>query len=94
MAVKISRVNPMSVCALKGITAGDELLKINGNEIMDVLDYDFYMTEQNLTLTFKCLDGKYKVVKTNSANCGLEFETYLMDKQQHCKNKCVFCRIY
>ena len=50
MAVKISRVNPMSVCALKGITAGDELLKINGNEIMDVLDYDFYMTEQNLTL--------------------------------------------
>ena len=93
MAVKISRVNPMSVCALKGITAGDELLKINGNEIMDVLDYDFYMTEQNLTLTFKCLDGKYKVVKTKSANCGLEFETYLMDKQQHCKNKCIFCFI-
>ena len=64
MAVKISSVNPMSVCALKGITAGDELLKINGNEIMDVLDYDFYMTEQNLTLTFKCFDGTFKVIKT------------------------------
>ncbi len=93
MSVEICGVNPKSVCALKGITAGDELLKINGNEIMDVLDYDFYMTEQNLTLTFKCKDGKYKVIKTESTNCGLEFQTYLMDKQQHCKNKCIFCFI-
>ena len=93
MSVKICGVNPKSVCALKGISAGDELLKINGNDIMDVLDYDFYMTEQYLTLTFKCNDGKYKVIKTDSANCGLQFETYLMDKQQHCKNKCVFCFI-
>lgn len=93
MSVKICNVKKNSVCELKGIASGDELLKINGNEIMDVLDYDFYMTEQNLTLTFKCVDGKYKVVKANPQNCGLEFETYLMDKQQHCKNKCVFCFI-
>ncbi|MCL2697769.1 MAG: DUF512 domain-containing protein [Oscillospiraceae bacterium] len=24
---------------------------------------------------------------------GLEFETFLMDKQRHCKNKCIFCFI-
>ena len=93
MSVKISNVKNNSICALKGIASGDELLKINGEEIMDVLDYDFYMAEQNLTLTFKCGDGKYRVVKSKSADCGLEFETYLMDKQQHCKNKCIFCFI-
>ncbi len=93
MAVKISSVKKNSICELKGIKAGDELLKINGNEILDVLDYDFYMAEQNLTLTFKCIDGKFKVIKTKSADCGLQFETYLMDKQQHCKNKCIFCFI-
>lgn len=93
MAVKISSVKKNSICELKGIKAGDELLKINGNEILDVLDYDFYMAEQNLTLTFKCIEGKFKVIKTKSADCGLEFETYLMDKQQHCKNKCIFCFI-
>ncbi|MBR2455419.1 MAG: DUF512 domain-containing protein [Clostridia bacterium] len=93
MAVKISNVKKNSICELKGIKAEDELLKINGNDILDVLDYDFYMTEQNLTLTFKCIDGKFKVIKTKSADCGLEFETYLMDKQQHCKNKCIFCFI-
>lgn len=93
MSVKISNVKNNSICALKGIVSGDELLKINGREIMDVLDYDFYMAEQNLTLTFKCIDGKFKVVKSKSADCGLEFKTYLMDKQQHCKNKCIFCFI-
>ncbi len=93
MSVKISSVKKNSLCDAKGIKAGDELLKINGNEIMDVLDYDFYMAEQNPTLTFKCTDGKYKVVKIQNADCGLEFSTYLMDKQQHCKNKCIFCFI-
>lgn len=92
MSVKISNVKKHSVCAIKGVVAGDELLKINGNEIMDVLDYDFYMAEGQVRLTFKCADG-FKVIKANSQNCGLEFDTYLMDKQQHCKNKCIFCFI-
>lgn len=93
MSVKISKVKPLSKCALKGIKSGDELLKINGNDILDILDYDFYMAEGDVALTFKCADSGFKVVKANSRNCGLEFETYLMDKQQHCKNKCVFCFI-
>lgn len=93
MSVKINGVKKNSICDIKGISAGDELLKINGKEIMDVLDFDFYMAEQNITMTFKCSDGKYKVIKTNDTNCGLEFETYLMDKQHHCKNKCIFCFI-
>ncbi len=93
MPVKINNVKSNSVCAHKGINAGDELVKINGNEIMDVLDYDFYMAESQVTLTFKCGDGKYRVVKTSPQSCGLEFETYLMDKQHHCKNGCIFCFI-
>ncbi len=93
MSVKISNVKPNSRCAIKGIKAGDELLRVNGKEIMDVLDYDFYMAEGEVSLTFKCVDGDFKVIKANSHNCGLEFETYLMDKQQHCKNKCIFCFI-
>ena len=93
MSVKINGVKKNSICDIKGISAGDELLKINGKEIMDVLDFDFYMAEQNITMTFKCGDGKFKVIKTNNTDCGLEFETYLMDKQHHCKNKCIFCFI-
>lgn len=92
MSVKISNVKPNSRCAVMGIKAGDSLLRVNGKEIMDVLDYDFYMAEGEVRLTFKCADG-FKVIKANAQNCGLEFPTYLMDKQQHCKNKCIFCFI-
>lgn len=93
MSVKIGGVKKNSICDIKGITAGDELLKINGKEVMDVLDFDFYMAEQNITMTFKCSNGNFKVIRTKNTNCGLEFETYLMDKQHHCKNKCIFCFI-
>ncbi len=92
MSVKIYGVKKNSLCDVKGIKADDILLKINGKEIMDVLDYDFYMAEETVKLTFKCADG-FKVIKANPQNCGLEFDTYLMDKQQHCKNKCIFCFI-
>lgn len=92
MPVKIKAVKHFSKCGLCGIRAGDELVKINGNEIMDVLDYDFYMADENVNMEF-ISSGKRKVIKANSENCGLEFETYLMDKQQGCKNKCVFCFI-
>lgn len=93
MAVKISEVKRFSKCRFYGIKPGDLLEKIDGNEIMDVLDYDFYIADGEVTLEFLCADGKRKSVKANSENCGLNFETYLMDKQQHCKNNCIFCFI-
>lgn len=93
MSVKIGSVEPFSKCALKGIKAGDELISINGHEIMDYFDYQFYIAEENSArYTFKCADG-YRVLKANADNCGLGFPTFLMDKQQHCKNKCIFCFI-
>jgi putative radical SAM enzyme (TIGR03279 family) len=90
MAVIISDVKKFSACYLRGIRAGDKLISINGNEVFDVLDFDYYCTEDRLSLLFES-KGKTKTVNLKSSNTGLIFETYLMDKKQHCKNKCVFC---
>lgn len=92
MPVKIKNVKKLSKCGLLGVNSGDLLLSVDGNEIEDVLDYDFYMTGGKVTLEFLC-GSKKKTVKTTKEKCGLEFETYLMDKQQGCKNKCIFCFI-
>ena len=74
------------------IKAGDRLVSINGNEIMDVLDYRFYITEKNPVLLFD--DGrKVKLKKAEDEESGMLFETYLMDKQRSCKNNCIFCFI-
>lgn len=92
MPVKIKSVKKLSMCGLHGVSSGDLLLSVDGNEIEDVLDYDFYMSGGKVSLEFLCGDKK-KTVKTTKEKCGLEFETYLMDKQQGCKNKCIFCFI-
>lgn len=96
MAVKISGIEKNSIAAKKKIEQGDVLISINGNEINDVLDYRFYINDTKLMLSLKTADGKSKLVlirKDEFDDIGLEFETYLMDKQKSCKNKCIFCFI-
>lgn len=96
MAVLISSVEKDSYANKAKIEAGDELLSINGNEIVDVLDYRFYESERKVVLALKKQNGKNKKVtirKDEDEEIGLIFETYLMDKQRSCKNNCIFCFI-
>lgn len=96
MAVKIIGVDEGSPAEKLKIDWPCELLCLNGNEIMDVLDYRFYQNECKVTVTWKCRNGKVKrkkVKKQEDEELGFQFETYLMDKQRSCKNKCVFCFI-
>lgn len=97
MAVKIVDVNKESLCGKKGVTAGYVLLSINGHDINDVLDYRFFANAKRINAEFLDVDGNNFVLhlKThgNADELGLEFETYLMDKQHSCKNKCIFCFI-
>ena len=96
MAVLISGVEKGSPAARAGIRAGETLLSIGGNEIVDVLDYRFYMMER--VLKVRLMDGEntereVTVRKGEYDDLGLTFDTYLMDKQRSCRNKCVFCFI-
>ncbi len=96
MSVKINSVSPKSICDNKGIKAGEILVSVNGNEITDVLDYNFFACEAKVTLEIEDENGikkRVKIKKGEYEDMGLEFETYLMDKQHHCLNKCIFCFI-
>lgn len=76
------------------VRPGDTLLKINGSEIIDVLDYKFYSYEPRLTLTLRAPDGGFRVVSARKAegqDLGLNFESYLMDQAKACRNHCLFC---
>ena len=95
MAVKIYNVTKGSHAEKAGIKSGEILLKINSNEIVDVLDYRFYQV--NMQLSLEISDGKnirtVEITKSEYDEIGLEFETYLMDEQHSCRNKCIFCFI-
>ena len=93
--VKITEVAKGSRAARAGISAGDTLVSINANEIKDVLDYRFYLTEKRIVIALIGKDGAYEVTinKGEYDDIGLDFETPLMDKKHSCKNGCIFCFI-
>lgn len=96
MAVKIYDVTIGSHADKAGIKKGETLLSINSNEIVDVLDYRFYQVNRKLTLEVEDEDKNVRTVEMTKGEyeeIGLEFETYLMDKQHSCRNKCIFCFI-
>ena len=93
--VKITSVDKNSRADKQGIIAGDVLVSINGNEIIDVLDYRFYLAERevNITLLRDGEEFEVKIKKGEYDDIGLDFETPLMDKKHSCKNGCIFCFI-
>lgn len=94
--VVISSVDEGSYADKKGIKSGEKLITINDNKITDVLDYRFYCTDKKLKLVIEDENGKQRKVKIKKDeydDIGLEFETYLMDKQRSCRNGCIFCFI-
>lgn len=78
-----------------GIRSGDAILSVNGNEINDVLDYQFYTTEISLSLEVKRGDDILRIFlgKGEYDDPGMEFCTYLMDDKRRCRNGCMFCFI-
>lgn len=93
MSVLVSGVSKNSIADKKGIKPGDVLVSVNSHEINDVLDYRFYIKEKKLTLALVS-GGKAKRVRLRKAeddDLGLEFDTFLMDRQHRCANRCIFC---
>lgn len=89
--VEIKSVVSGSYADKKGIRAGEKLISVNSHPIRDILDYRFYICERSVTLT---LDTREITIKKDEYDdIGLEFETFLMDKQESCRNKCIFCFI-
>lgn len=96
MSVIIKDIEKDSPAQKSRIKPGDTLISINGNIIMDVLDYRFYQNNEKLVVEIINAKGKikkFKIKKSEFEELGLEFDTYLMDEKRSCKNKCVFCFI-
>ena len=94
MSTLITSVDAGSPAERLGIRAGETLLRLNGHEIEDVLDYRFFCYDAFLSVELRAADGterKLRVEKDEGQDLGLNFDTYLMDEPRPCSNHCVFC---
>ena len=93
--VKVYSVMHGSPADRHGVKNGDILVKINGHDIKDVLDYMYYAADTEITLELERNGASLtiNISKDEYDDLGLEFETFLMDQKQSCSNKCVFCFI-
>lgn len=94
MSTVITAIDCGSPAEKNGIRVGEKLLKLNGHEIVDVLDYRFFCYESVVKVELGEKDGStrtLKVRKDEGEDLGLNFDTYLMDEPRPCSNHCIFC---
>ena len=88
--MKIIKIKQNSLAQQIGLSIGDRLLKINGQPVLDHLDYEFRITDENVTLDFQMGGVLNQVIvdKDYDDDLGVEFEEMKIRK---CGNDCVFC---
>lgn len=93
MSVTVKFVDEGSLAQQAGLSAGCVLLSIDGQEINDMLDYEFYSAKPQIALRFLKNGTEQEAIleKDEYQPLGCEFETYLIDRHHSCKNKCIFC---
>ncbi|MBO5645859.1 MAG: DUF512 domain-containing protein [Clostridia bacterium] len=94
MSTIITSIDEFSPAESAGIAVGEKLLKLNGHEIVDVLDYRFFCYDAKIEVELSREDGSVyslMVEKEEGEDLGLNFDTYLMDEPRPCSNHCVFC---
>ncbi len=93
MAILIQNVLPKSLAAKKDIKSGEKLLSVNGQEVNDFLDLEFYTSDYEFELEILSADGllrKVKIQREERSFLGIEPEPY---KIRYCENACIFCFI-
>ena len=92
----VKSIVPGSIAEEMGIEPGDKLLSIDGHEIEDIFDYQYYVEAEELLLLIEKPDGEQwelEIEKEEDETLGIEFGEGLMDEYRSCRNKCIFCFI-
>ena len=92
----ISKVLPGGIAEEMGVEPGDAVVEVNGQPLADIFDYQFLMTDEEVTVTIEDREGEryyLEIEKEVDEDFGVEFEQALLDEYRSCCNGCIFCFI-
>lgn len=94
MGAIVDSVIKNSIAQELDIGKGDEILSIDGNKMTDMIDYNFYMKSELVTIELKRKNGEIEEIeieKDFDEDLGIVFESAIFDKIKPCLNHCIFC---
>lgn len=90
--VEILEVHKKTIAEEMGIEAGDRVIAINNENVNDILDYRYLITDAKLEILIEKRDGEQwllDIEKEPGHGLGIELEGF--GKIRQCANKCLFC---
>ena len=94
MGAIVDSVLENSIAQELEITKGDEILSVDGQKMTDMIDYNFYMKSELVTIELKRRNGEIEEIeieKDFEEDLGIVFESAIFDKIKPCLNHCIFC---
>ena len=94
MPALVNKVLEGSIAEELEIMPGDEILSIDDTQMSDMIDYNFLMKTDFLTLEVKKANGEIELIeieKDFDEDLGIVFESAVFDCVKPCLNKCIFC---
>ena len=93
MSVRIDAVTAGSPAEKAGILPDERIRSINGESVMDEIDYQALSSASDLDILIEHADTVREVVihKQEWESLGLSLDETVAMKPRHCRNKCIFC---
>ncbi len=94
MPAIISKILENSIADEVGLAKGDVILKINGQQPLDYIDYNFSVASEDIVLEVQKSNFDIEIIeieKDFNEDLGIVFESAIFDKIKPCTNKCIFC---
>lgn len=90
---EVNSAEPGSPAKRAGIMPGDRIVSVNGEELIDYIDYVFFSAKKRLSIVVSRQGAltTLRVIKSEDEPLGLDFTQPLLGRKRVCGNKCVFC---
>ena len=93
---EVKSVGKDSAAQRGGLLPGDIIVKINGEPLLDYVDYIYFCAQRRLKLSIERggTQKTLRIVNSEEQDLGISFAEPLLGKKRVCGNKCVFCFVH